>query len=601
MLPVSAYERDGYNNTSDSLAINGGYDLTWINGELQTSQSRYLRAETTSAGSTSDDNYNSDNEAENFANDTDFISGGDFSDDASSFLGDLSTTLVGYDAPGQFLHGVGDSNDAPTQTKFDSWTNELNGEYSEYSEWSDGHWVQDTWADDTKANHIDHQEGQLATGASDGGNLNKVNQAVANAGPPAQPTQTPAGDKIDDKKEDTDPGAGDGKTPEMDQSDEAKDHVEQRVPGADVSTPQQVEDDAKAKTQAVENKLSDESIKYYRERNASLTLAILDQQKKLDRITDPVKRAAIQGIIDDFRRQLRENYDALKEYCKTGSAANGVDPVAQLKFDSKLLRVLQKAIDSPKLSAEVKSKLKELTEPTALLKMAGFMTAYAAAHASPLAPGLVVVDAYFTISGGIDIGLALQKIYLEVNSAVDEDSLDQAANVFIEEASGPLADGILSIALLAAGKGAAKFHENYQITWDTKSRSVTLSSGGLGELDRLKIVKRDNPGKLTFDPATNSWKSPGGLIYGPDKKYGNRVEHVLNHLSDPSKSLFNVDRTKLVGLLDEAWAKKGTPLPKDPGVYIIDMGRVVGTKGETRIRLVVIPGTSEVITAYPIH
>lgn len=64
--------------------------------------------------------------------------------------------------------------------------------------------------------------------------------------------------------------------------------------------------------------------------------------------------------------------------------------------------------------------------------------------------------------------------------------------------------------------------------------------------------------------------------------------------------MFNVDATKTLALVDEAWLMKGNPLANDPGAYIVPMGRVVGTNGETAIRIVVKPGTSEVITAYPV-
>ncbi|WP_258958836.1 hypothetical protein, partial [Bacillus wiedmannii] len=59
-------------------------------------------------------------------------------------------------------------------------------------------------------------------------------------------------------------------------------------------------------------------------------------------------------------------------------------------------------------------------------------------------------------------------------------------------------------------------------------------------------------------------------------------------------------KTNVLELLDQAWLKKGSPLPNDPSAYIIPMGKVVGTEGETAIRLVVQRGTNKVITAYPV-
>jgi filamentous hemagglutinin len=112
-----------------------------------------------------------------------------------------------------------------------------------------------------------------------------------------------------------------------------------------------------------------------------------------------------------------------------------------------------------------------------------------------------------------------------------------------------------------------------------------------------------NSGKLVFDAGSNTWKSPAGLIYGQGSKQGNRVKHVLEHLvPDPSKakhSIFNVDRTKVIGLIDEGWSKRGAHVVGDPGAYVVDMGRVIGTAGETHLRIIVRPGTTEVISAYP--
>jgi hypothetical protein len=112
-------------------------------------------------------------------------------------------------------------------------------------------------------------------------------------------------------------------------------------------------------------------------------------------------------------------------------------------------------------------------------------------------------------------------------------------------------------------------------------------------------------GKLTYDSSTKSWRSPGGLVYGQGSKQGNRVLHVFEHLKvDPSKpvhSVFTVARNKLLALLDEAWAKRGAGVLQSNGnrLFDINMGRVIGTNGETHIWMIVRDGTSEIITAYP--
>jgi hypothetical protein len=67
----------------------------------------------------------------------------------------------------------------------------------------------------------------------------------------------------------------------------------------------------------------------------------------------------------------------------------------------------------------------------------------------------------------------------------------------------------------------------------------------------------------------------------------------------PVHTVFNVPNTQLIAVIDEAFALGGNPVPNDPGVFIVNMGRPIGTGGQTSIKIVVKPGTSEIITAYP--
>jgi hypothetical protein len=98
--------------------------------------------------------------------------------------------------------------------------------------------------------------------------------------------------------------------------------------------------------------------------------------------------------------------------------------------------------------------------------------------------------------------------------------------------------------------------------------------------------------------------SPRGLNYGNKSPTESRIQHVLAHgkpdLSKPKHTVFKVPEGKILATVDEAWHMKGSPVPGDPGKYEIPMGRVIGTAGETTIRIIVRPGTNEIITAYPI-
>jgi len=122
----------------------------------------------------------------------------------------------------------------------------------------------------------------------------------------------------------------------------------------------------------------------------------------------------------------------------------------------------------------------------------------------------------------------------------------------------------------------------------------------VGWVDPLGLLK------LNYDKSTRSWTTPNGLIYGQGSRHGNRVKHVLDHESpNPGKTTHSVFCTCKKGgsldLVDEAWTKRGQPLTDDPGAYVVPMGRVIGTAGETNVRTITRPGTNEVISAYPVH
>ena len=86
--------------------------------------------------------------------------------------------------------------------------------------------------------------------------------------------------------------------------------------------------------------------------------------------------------------------------------------------------------------------------------------------------------------------------------------------------------------------------------------------------------------------------------------HGNRIKHVLKHTVPNSQksvhTVFSVSRKEVLPLIDEAWKKRGNPLPNDPAAYIVDMGRVIGTNGETKIRIVIeTKGSNRIASAYP--
>ena len=70
--------------------------------------------------------------------------------------------------------------------------------------------------------------------------------------------------------------------------------------------------------------------------------------------------------------------------------------------------------------------------------------------------------------------------------------------------------------------------------------------------------------------------------------------------SERNRAYFNVYSDEIIALIDEAWLKKGVPLASDLGAYVINMKKTVGMQGESGIKIIVKPGTSEIKTAYPI-
>lgn len=71
------------------------------------------------------------------------------------------------------------------------------------------------------------------------------------------------------------------------------------------------------------------------------------------------------------------------------------------------------------------------------------------------------------------------------------------------------------------------------------------------------------PGKLTYNAASKTWTSPGGIVYGQGSAHGNRVMHVMDHTaanaSKPVHSVFSAPRNQVIGLVDEAWAAEVVP------------------------------------------
>lgn len=128
---------------------------------------------------------------------------------------------------------------------------------------------------------------------------------------------------------------------------------------------------------------------------------------------------------------------------------------------------------------------------------------------------------------------------------------------------------------------------------------------GIDEVNKtLEILDGRSSSKLVYN-GDGTWTSKEGLIYGQGSKQGNRVLHVLEHTkpnaSKTTHTIFNVDKSEVIGLIDEAWFNRGSGNLQSNGnvMYQINMKRVIGTNGEDTIIIITKGYTKEIITAYP--
>ena len=86
------------------------------------------------------------------------------------------------------------------------------------------------------------------------------------------------------------------------------------------------------------------------------------------------------------------------------------------------------------------------------------------------------------------------------------------------------------------------------------------------------------------------------------KKGENSIAHVMDHsgpsLLKPNKKVHTIFKKHPIRTTNKAW-KKQSMIPPSDGVYIIPM-KGAGTLGENAVKIVVVPGTNKLVTAFPI-
>ena len=132
-----------------------------------------------------------------------------------------------------------------------------------------------------------------------------------------------------------------------------------------------------------------------------------------------------------------------------------------------------------------------------------------------------------------------------------------------------------------------------------KNSSVSLDESSLFD-DNLGVKSSS----LTYN-GDGTWISNEGLVYGQGSQEGNRVKHVMTHkvpnLEKPVHTVFNVEKSEVINLIDEGWLKKGSCVMQGNGnvVYDIDMGRSIGTNGENVLGIITEGYTNNIVSSFP--
>ncbi|MDR2439866.1 MAG: HINT domain-containing protein, partial [Planctomycetaceae bacterium] len=138
--------------------------------------------------------------------------------------------------------------------------------------------------------------------------------------------------------------------------------------------------------------------------------------------------------------------------------------------------------------------------------------------------------------------------------------------------------------------------------------NMTVEDDHVYHVGKLNLLAH-NIGCLTYIDEQSGWVSPQKLSYGMDK---NEYKiHVLKHTPGGwhgiNDTVFNLEKdADVFALLDEAWQRRGLgkKLPRGRIEYTINMGKIIGTKGEKKICMIIEQATYNdhfsVVTAFPI-
>lgn len=146
-----------------------------------------------------------------------------------------------------------------------------------------------------------------------------------------------------------------------------------------------------------------------------------------------------------------------------------------------------------------------------------------------------------------------------------------------------------------------------QIAVAAAMKEVNSKIAGYQGSDLKKAPANDGANSwMKYDVVSKTFVSPAGLrypSYKSDSFTAAGIPHIIRHTKEsdkPHHTVFRAQTNEIPPLLDEAWKRNKSQPIGDRRAYVVDMGREVGTKGETHLKLVMRQekGT-EILTAYP--
>ena len=292
--------------------------------------------------------------------------------------------------------------------------------------------------------------------------------------------------------------------------------------------------------------------------------------------------------------------------------------VATAAFSSKLTYVFGEA--AKKLPGEVGQALLNLVSPENIVSTVEVFAIWGAAHVVGigfLADFAMAGMAYYALgTAAIDFVKGVLSIVDQINSASCLNNLSMAAstllsttNILIQQTAGRGKTGSQALGAIFGGGKSKLPNMPPPVGAPSSGRALVLHPTTIPKIAKDLTDDAIAAGKLVKN-GVNDWTSAGGLRYvGTDRNGKNRIEHLTDHLTVDSaknvQSIFAVPPSRLLALLDEAWAKNSSnrlPVKSgDSGTFFIKMDRVIGVNGETHIRIVTAPGSipPQVISAYP--